>query len=251
MVRLMLNQHLRREVSGWIDGASCVVRKTDVDGGQSEADEGRNEPRGHVHVALVGDGQDYDEEAGRGEGLVHDQRGRGRARVGERGEDAGALHVLAQRGGGVADAVGVDTVEHGRAQQGAEVLGEPVDGDLPSNFGFVKSLRFRIDTQDLKKKCMHTRVVSKEQGNPLQCTGTLHTYHYGKCFRVLTRNWSLLYKYARTCMNMRLHLFFYENAIDLQPAALLDDGQGQRDGRVQMSAGDVAADEDTDHEARP
>ena len=103
-----------------------------MDGGQSEADEGRDEPRGHVHVALVGDGQDDDEEAGGGEGLVHDQRGRGRARVGERGEDAGALHVLAQCGGGVADAVGVDPVEDGRAQQGTEVLGEPVDGDLQS-----------------------------------------------------------------------------------------------------------------------
>ena len=125
-----------------------------MDGCQSEADEGRDEPRGHVHVALVGDGQDDDKEAGGGEGLVHNQRGRGRARVGERGEDAGALHVLAQRGGGVADAVGVDTVEHGRAQQGAEVLGEPVDGDLQSIFGFGKSLRFRIDNQDLKKE-MH------------------------------------------------------------------------------------------------
>ena len=169
----MYNQHLRREVSGWIDGASCVVRKTDVDGSQSEADEGRDEPRGHVHVALVGDGQDDDEEAGGGEGLVHNQRGRGRARVGERGEDAGALHVLAQRGGGVADAVGVDPVEHGRAQQGAEVLGEPVDGDLPSVLGFGKSLRLLINNQDLKKKCMHTRVVSKEQGNPLHVPCTL------------------------------------------------------------------------------
>ena len=101
-----------------------------MDGGQSEADEGRNEPGGHVHVALVGDGQDDDEEAGGGEGLVHDQRGRGRARVGERGEDAGALHVLAQRDGRVADAVGVDPVEDGRPEQRPKVLGEPVHGDL-------------------------------------------------------------------------------------------------------------------------
>ena len=42
------------------------------------------------------------------------------------------------------------------------------------------------------------------------------------------------------------HLFL--NDIDLQPAALLDDSQGQRDGRIQMAAGDVAADEDADHE---
>ena len=42
------------------------------------------------------------------------------------------------------------------------------------------------------------------------------------------------------------HLFL--DATDLQPAALLNDVQGQRHCRVQMSAGDVAADEDADHE---
>ena len=98
-----------------------------MDGGQSEADEGRDEAGGHVHVALVGDSQDDDEEEGGGEGLVHDQRSRGRARVGERGEDARARHVLAQR---LTNAVGVDPVKHGRSEERPEVLGKPVDGDL-------------------------------------------------------------------------------------------------------------------------
>ena len=37
---------------------------------------------------------------------------------------------------------------------------------------------------------------------------------------------------------------------DLYPAALLDDGHGERDGGVEVAAGHVAADEDADHERK-
>jgi len=64
-----------RKVPGWVDGTTGVETKTDVDGGEAEADQEGDEGAGDLHVLVVRDGEDDDKKQGGAKHLVYGEGG--------------------------------------------------------------------------------------------------------------------------------------------------------------------------------
>ena len=118
----------RREVPRGIDGTPGVESEADVDGGEAESNERRDETGGHLHVPLVCHREDNHQENRGAQGLVHHEGHISRGGVGVRGKDAGGPvgEIFSQD---IIDAVRVGAVEDGGPEEGAQVLCCPVDGE--------------------------------------------------------------------------------------------------------------------------
>jgi len=64
----------RAEISCRIDGASSIGAQRQMNGRQAQADGQGDEAGGHLHILIVRDGQNDDQEGSRAQDLVEDQR---------------------------------------------------------------------------------------------------------------------------------------------------------------------------------